>query len=158
MNLRFDQPAMLYLALLAIPLILIGWRAMSAMDPLRRTTAVVLRALLLIAIALVLANPRIDREHDDLTVIGLIDVSGSVRRFADVPEHPELGRLSSVEYVRRWFRSATEARRPDDRPGLAVGWLRRRNGRTSRASTVDRDADLQRRPRRDLATRRHRLP
>lgn len=120
MILRFDQPAMLYLALLALPLIVIGWRSLSAMDRLRRTSAIGLRTLVLMAIALVLANPRIEREHDNLTVIGLIDVSNSVRRFAEVPEHPEEGSLPAVEYVRRWFRQASKSKQPDDRFGLVA--------------------------------------
>ena len=123
--LRFDHPQMLWLAALALPLIVLGWRAMAGMDRVRRVVALGLRSLLIIAIAFMLAAPRMVQEHDDLTVIGLLDISGSVQRFADLPpiagDTPdEPVRRSNIEYLRRWFRQATQLRTPDDRFGLIV--------------------------------------
>ena len=57
---------------------------------------------------------------DDLTVIGVLDLSGSVKQFAQLPPVPDLGRPSTVEYLRRWFRQATQTRAADDRFGLIV--------------------------------------
>ena len=123
--LRFDHPQMLWLAALALPLLVLGWRAMTGMDRVRRIVALGLRSLLIIAIAFMLAAPRMVQEHDDLTVIGLLDISGSVQRFADLPpiagDTPdEPVRRSNIEYLRRWFRQATQLRTPDDRFGLIV--------------------------------------
>ena len=120
MNLRFDQPELLLLGLLGIPLAVLGWRWLSGMDPLRRGVVILLRVGLIVALSVMLAGPRTIQEHDDLTVIGLLDVSGSIARFAQLPEIPELGRRSNLEYMRRWFRVATNTKAPDDRFGLIV--------------------------------------
>lgn len=120
MNLRFDQPEFLLLGLLGIPLAVLGWRWLSGLDPLRRGVVTSLRVGLFVALTVMLAGPRTIQEHDDLTVIGLLDVSGSIARFAQLPEIPELGRRSNLEYLRRWFRAATNTKAPDDRFGLIV--------------------------------------
>ncbi len=123
--LRFDHPHMLWLALLALPLLVLGWRALSSMDRVRRAVSLALRASLITAIAVMLAAPRMVREHNHLTVIGLLDISGSVQRFADLPPISgstidEPARRSNIEYLRRWFRQATRTRAPEDRFGLIV--------------------------------------
>ena len=120
MIVRFDQPELLWLALGCVPMMVLGWRWLSVMDRLRRTTVLGLRAVLLLSVVVMLAGPRSVREHDNLTVIGVLDLSGSVKRFARLPEIPELQRRSSVEYLRRWFREATATRTRDDRFGLVV--------------------------------------
>jgi Ca-activated chloride channel homolog len=124
--LRFDHPQMFWLALLALPLIALGWRAMASMDRVRRLTSLALRTVLLLAIVFMLAGPRMVQEHDDLTVIGVLDISGSMQRFADLPpistNGDEVARRSNIEYMRRWFRNATQmgGRESDDRFGLVV--------------------------------------
>ena len=75
MNLQFDQPELLLLGLLGVPLAVLGWRWLWAMDRLRRTTVLLLRSALLLALAVMLAGPRITREHNHLTVIGVLDNS-----------------------------------------------------------------------------------
>ena len=120
MNVRFDHPELLLLGLLCVPLAVLGWRWLSAMDLLRRGTVVLLRTVVLLALAVMLAGPRTVREHNDLTVIGVLDLSRSVQRFADLPEIPDLKRHSNVEYLRQWFRTATQTKAPDDRFGLIV--------------------------------------
>jgi len=131
-TLRFDQPWFLLLGLLAVPMILLGWRAMRHGDALRRATALTLRTLVLLLLAAMMAGPHLRREHQHLTVIGLLDISGSVRRFADLPDiiEPNGGATSTssqpaltkstVQKLRQWFRIATDTREPDDRFGLVV--------------------------------------
>jgi len=118
--LRFEQPAWLLLLAAAIPLVILGWRVAAGFDLARRVTALLLRLGLLATVAFALAQPRIVREHHQLTVVGLLDVSASVRRFADLPEIPELGRQSNLEYLRQWFRDAVDIKEDDDRFGLIV--------------------------------------
>ncbi len=120
MNLRFDQPAVLLLGLVIVPLVVLSWRWLATMDRLRRTVVVALRAIVILSLIVMLAGPRTVREHDNMTVIGVLDLSGSVKRFAELPDVPELGRPSNVEYVRQWFRQATQTRAADDRFGLIV--------------------------------------
>lgn len=123
--LHLDHPHMLWLAAAALPLVVLGWRALAATDRTRRVAALTLRTMVIVALAFMLAGPRMVREHDDLTVIGLLDISGSVQRFADLPaitiaEGEPATRRSNIDYLRRWFRQATQLRAPDDRFGLIV--------------------------------------
>ncbi len=120
MRIVFDQPALLLLGLLVIPLAALTWRWLSNMDRLRRATVVGLRSAVLLGLAVMLAGPRLLREHDQLTVIGVLDLSRSVQRFAALPEVGDVDRASAVEFLRRWFRIATATRAPDDRFGLVV--------------------------------------
>ena len=120
MNLQFDQPAILLVGLIVVPLVVLSWRWLAAMDRLRRTVVVALRTVVLLTLVVMLAGPRTVREHDNMTVIGVLDLSGSVKRFAQLPDMPDMAHPSSVEYVRQWFRQATQSRAPDDRFGLIV--------------------------------------
>jgi len=119
-NLRFDQPEFLLLAAISVPVALLGWRWLSALDAFRKIVITLMRVLLIAAMAIMLAGPHTVREHDDLTVIGLLDISGSVARFANLPEIPELGKRSNLDYLRHWFRKATQTKTPNDRFGLIV--------------------------------------
>lgn len=121
MSLTFDQPDLLWLAALALPIVVLGWWTLGGLDALRRTVILGLRAFLLVALVVMLAGPHLSREHDQLTVIGLLDVSGSVKRFARLPANPESEeRRAYLQYLRDWFRTATGTRAPDDRFGLVV--------------------------------------
>lgn len=123
-SLRFEHPWLLLLALLAIPIALFGWRAMQSTDSLRRGVSLALRAGLVLVLAATLAGPQWRRQHNHVTVIGLLDISGSVRRFADLPpvspDGLDIARRSNIEYLRQWFRAATRTKAPDDRFGLVV--------------------------------------
>lgn len=120
MKIYFDHPPLLLIALLAIPLIIIGWRAMAGMDGLRKILSLFMRTALLSALAIMLASPHIAREHHRLTVVGLLDISTSMQRFAKFPVADDAGARSSLEYLRQWFRAATDLKLPDDQFGLIV--------------------------------------
>jgi len=119
-NLSFDQPEFLLLAAIGIPVAILGWFWLSGFDSFRKTIVTLMRAILIASIAIMLAGPHTVRQHDDLTVIGLLDISGSVARFADLPDIPELGKRSNLDYLRHWFRKATQTKTPNDRFGLIV--------------------------------------
>jgi uncharacterized membrane protein len=139
---RFEHPELLWLLAIIVPAAILGVRSLRSHDLLRRATILVMRALLLTGVTIVLAGPHFRRSHDQLTVIGVLDISGSVRRFADLPA---LGTLdpaareiivppqgateplglpeniySNLDYLRAWFRAAAGVRGPDDRFGLVV--------------------------------------
>lgn len=52
--LRFDHPQLLYLAALALPLLVIGWRALAGLDRARRVVSLALRTLFILALAFML--------------------------------------------------------------------------------------------------------
>ena len=127
MGIIFDQPIWLLAALLGVVMAIMSWRATVALDPVRRVSIVITRLLLCTAIAVVLAGPSIRREHDGITVIGVVDMSGSMRRFASIPTFDEdtlrdveNGNADYAEAMRQWFEKATESRLPDDRFGMIV--------------------------------------
>ena len=86
MTLRFDHPQLLWLALLAIPIILMGRRSLTLLDPTRRRTAIALRVVVLLFLVAMLAGIQTVRWHTDLTVITVVDQSESIRRLATAPE------------------------------------------------------------------------
>jgi uncharacterized membrane protein len=118
---RFDQPALLWLLLLAVPIVWLGMRSLAALDPFRKWSAIVIRLLLLVLIVGMLAGLQGVQRHDDLTVIAVIDQSESVRRFASPPTDPTQtgnGQKPSVEqWVRDYIRTAAKEKQQDDRFG-----------------------------------------
>ncbi|MGP1311119.1 MAG: vWA domain-containing protein, partial [Phycisphaerales bacterium] len=115
MTLRFDEPAWLLLALLAIPLGLIALRWMAAMARARRWSAVILRAALLTLAAAILAGAAAVRTTDRLAVIAVVDVSDSVRDLAML-DRPG----AYAQTVREWLDRARATREPDDLFGVVV--------------------------------------
>ena len=120
MNLAFDTPMLLLLATLAIPVAALGWWVTTGMDHTRRLTVVGLRSLVLLLLAACLAGPQMLREHDELTVVAVVDVSGSVRRFAEVPSTPGQPTPSYANWVRDWLGDAADGKRERDRLGVVV--------------------------------------
>jgi len=117
---RFDQPAYLWLLLLAVPIVWLGVRSLAALDPFRRWSAIVIRLLLLILIVGMLAGLQGVQRHDDLTVIAVVDHSESVRRFASPPPSTatDNGQPPSVtQWARDYIRAAAKDKRQDDRFG-----------------------------------------
>lgn len=120
MNLVLDRPEMLWVALVALPAALLAWRTTRGHDPARRIVSIGLRTLVIAGLALLLAGPNVERRHDGLTVVGLVDVSGSVQRFAQLPPPPEQPSASYLATIAAWLRDATDTRDDDDRVGLVV--------------------------------------
>ncbi len=126
MPFRFDHPGLLWLLLLAAPVVLLGWWGMSTLDPVRRYTAIALRLIVLFILVMILAGLQLVRTHSDLTVIAVVDTSESARRFAKPPEDVA-GRIAQTtgaddatvrNWAQSWLGAAGDNRKPDDRVGL----------------------------------------
>jgi len=137
MNLRFDQPEYWWLALLIIPIILLGWRSLPGMDRARQSLAIAFRCLLIIILCCVLSTPHIDRQHDHLSVIGVVDISESIRRFGVVPANEPAGQSSALEYIRQWVEQTVDQKGMQDRFGLVVF-----DGEASAAMLPTREQDI----------------
>ncbi len=120
MNLGFDEPVWLWVILAAAPLALLGARWFVSMSRVRRWSAVVLRVLLVALIAGMLAGVSSVRRTDRIAVVGVLDVSGSVRRFADAGRDPEGKPIDPLEAARTFFAGTLKDRGPDDVFGLVV--------------------------------------
>ena len=128
MPFRFDHPAYLALLLLAAPVAWWGWRTLNTLEPLRRGVAVGLRVLVLTLLVLVLAGVQTRREHDDLTVVAVVDQSPSIRIFGaadaftpDPSRAAAAGPTAVQRSVRDYLaRAGEDDRRPDDRFAMVV--------------------------------------
>ncbi len=120
MSLSFEQPMWLLAALAGVPLAWMGLAWFMSMSRVRRWSAVVLRVVLIGLIAGMLAGASGVRTTDSIAVVGVIDISGSVRRFADAGVDGLGRRLDPVEAARAFLVQAARDRGPDDRMGLVV--------------------------------------
>ncbi len=128
MSFRFDQPELLWLLLLAVPVIWLGQTSLSTLDPARRWTAIGLRLLVLLTMAGMLAGFQVVQRHDDLTVIAVIDQSESVRRFAQhmpatgdhIAPSSDAETPTAEQWIRNWLRQSGKGRRSDDLFGLVT--------------------------------------
>lgn len=77
-SLQLTHPWWLTLGLLAVPLALLGWRALASLGKARRLAAVALRCLVVGVLAMLLAQPCITRKARKLTLITVLDRSRSV--------------------------------------------------------------------------------
>ncbi len=107
--LSVDQPVWLWL-LLIIPVLsvlsVVSWRVLGAIQPARRTLAIVVRCLVIIVLALCLADVTYVRTTDKLTVFFLMDRSDSVKDLQQVQE----------EYLKTVGEQIKS--KPDDRVGM----------------------------------------
>ncbi|MBU6412251.1 MAG: VWA domain-containing protein [Planctomycetes bacterium] len=124
-TIRFDQPLWLWVSAAAIPIVLIGWFTFSTLSTSRKVVALILRTLLIVAVAIALAEPTRVQRTDDLAVIALIDTSDSARNYADVSALPT--RLAPV----------LASPSPADLTGVITFDGLPRLMRTPRAGTVD---------------------
>lgn len=105
---QFDRPGMLWLAILAIPALVLGWRGLTGMGPTRRTLVCAARTMVILLLVMTAAEPRWARRSEALSVILLIDRSRSIS--------PQL-EAAAIEYLKT-ASSNDEFKRPIDR--LAV--------------------------------------
>jgi len=120
MPFRIEHPQLLWFMLVAVVVLMVSMRSLKSMDTFRRRVIVMCRAITLLTAVLALSGVSHITERDDLTVIAVVDVSGSVQRFADLPSRPDEPLFDNLRYLKWWLRSAAESRRLDDRFGLVV--------------------------------------
>lgn len=124
---RFDHPELLWLLLLALPIVWLGRRSLGVLDPARRWAAISLRLAVLLIVTLMLAGLQAVQRHTDLTVIAVVDQSESVRRFAQPPDGAQqqtpTGENANVDieqWVQAFLRKAAADQRSDDRFALVT--------------------------------------
>ncbi len=120
MPLVFREPVWLLLILLAIPLAWFGLRWFKSMSRARAISAVVMRSALIALVAMMLAGAATVQRTDRLAVIAVIDVSGSMQRFADFGTDASGRRIPAAEAIRDWLERAVDNRGPDDLFGVVL--------------------------------------
>lgn len=120
MNLHIDHPVWLALAGVGVFSAILGWRMMVGIPKGRRALAVVARALLLIALSLAMSGVYQIEEADELAVIGIVDVSGSVQSFGSFGTD-ELGQRIDIDRAARAFLADSMGeKKDDDRLGIVA--------------------------------------
>ncbi len=120
MNLHIDHPVWLVLAGVGLLSAILGWRMMVGIPKGRRAMAVASRALLLIALALAMSGVYQIEEADELTVIGVVDVSGSVQSFGSFGTD-DLGQRVDIDQAARAFLARSIGEKADeDRLGIVA--------------------------------------
>ncbi len=101
----FEQPAWLWL-LAAIPvLVAVSMRSLAGLDPVRRATALVMRSLVILALALALARIQLVKHNDHVALMFVLDRSRSI---------PDPLRLAAQEVVKNAAKNGDR----DDRVGV----------------------------------------
>ncbi len=144
MNLAIDQPWWLMLSLVGVVSGAIGWRWMKGIPRFRRGVAVSLRVTLFLVLALALGGVYRVEEAEDLAIIAVVDVSGSVQSFGSFGED-ELGLPITIDRAARGFlERASIDRRVNDRLGVvAFDGRRQVVSSVSRSSGLDRAVQIQ---------------
>ncbi len=109
-RIAFDSPWYLGLLVLLPVVWWSGLRTLAGLGRMRRTLALILRSVVLVAMVLALAEMQMVRRSDRLTVIYLLDQSLSI---------PEFRRRAMVEFVNRSIAEQRDQHR-EDRAGVIV--------------------------------------
>lgn len=141
MNWSLDDPRWLGLIVVGIACAVLGWRWLRAVPAMRRAPALLARVLLLTAAALALAGAHADRTSDRVAVVAVVDVSGSVRSYADFGLD-DLGQpLTAQDAAWNLLARMAKGRGPDDPFGLVIF-----DGRAAALATPGVDDPLTRSP------------
>ncbi len=142
MTVRFEQPEWLLALVVALAVTAVGARWMLAMSPFRRWVSVLVRLALMAIIVAMLARGATVRKTDTFAVVGVVDVSGSVRRFAKVESAGGV-QVPATDAAMAFLKEATRGRGPEDLVGLVAF-----DGRAtaialpSHADVLSRDLDV----------------
>jgi hypothetical protein len=118
-----EQPLWLLGLALIVPVVWTGLAWFPAtMSRARAWSAVVLRSVLIALIVLILGGASAVHRSDRLATIALVDVSDSVRQYAEVGVDGAGRPMPPLEGLRAWIERAVNdpARRPDDLFGALV--------------------------------------
>ncbi|MEL6177772.1 MAG: VWA domain-containing protein, partial [Myxococcota bacterium] len=115
----FEQPWLL-LTLLAIPVLLV-WTARSAgLNDRVTQIATGLRCGVILLLALALAGLSLLDEHDELSVMYVVDVSRSIAQTETSAQEAEPGGSSGTRRARAFVEASLKARKDNDRAGVVV--------------------------------------
>ncbi len=84
MSFIIDQPIWLFAILFGLASAILGWRILRGLPPSRRFVVVAARCAMFTSLAMALAGLQQVTTTDRLTVVAVVDVSGSVQGFANL--------------------------------------------------------------------------
>ncbi len=118
-SLQINNPMALWLLVLVLPIVFAARWYLQDTERVRRWVITLMRVGLLILLVALLGDLRWVERSDRLTVIGVVDTSGSVRQLAELPlDAREVVLRDNLDFLADWMQRATANKRPDDRVGL----------------------------------------
>jgi uncharacterized membrane protein len=118
-GLEFVRPWWLVLLAFVPVVVLVARQSLGGLGPTRKWTAIAVRSLIVAALALALAEPRIRRPSDNVTVLFVIDRSLSVPQDVDLTAPPSEQVDRRWERVRQFVDQAVRLRGPEHRNDMA---------------------------------------
>ena len=118
MNIVIDQPLWLGAILIGLASAAAGWVILRAIPAGRRSVAVGARLVLFALLALALAGTQIVRTTDRLTVIGVVDMSESVRAYADLGTDDAGIAITPIDAAEAMLTGEDPERQGEDRVGM----------------------------------------
>lgn len=124
LRLEAVRPWWLVLLLLVPVIVALSYRSLAGLGPVRRWAAIALRSALVVLLTLALAEVRLKRPDESLTVLFLVDRSLSVPEQPEPdPEYPSRRIDRRWERVKRFINESVEKRGPrsrHDKAGVIV--------------------------------------
>ncbi|MFO0831728.1 MAG: VWA domain-containing protein [Phycisphaerales bacterium] len=120
MEFILEQPLWLWICLAVVPTAAVALRWFAAMSPLRRWAAILSRAGLVAVLALLLAGLSSLRRTNELAVIAVVDVSGSVQRFYSQGAGEATAPADALTAVRTFVSAAAAKRGGEDYLGVVA--------------------------------------
>ncbi|NQU75836.1 MAG: VWA domain-containing protein [Planctomycetes bacterium] len=119
---HFTRPWWLLATVVVLPLVWMAWRNLASLGRVRQIAAIVCRAAVVALLAALLSEPVLNRTHEQLSVIAIIDQSQSVP-------------LALQESAKGYLAETLSHKKPADR--LGVIYTAESAGIASMASTAD---------------------
>lgn len=120
MSIRLEQPEYLWIAAVAAPMALLALAWFASMSRARVWSAILLRAALVVLLALILAGVSRVRTTRKLAVVAVVDVSESVRRWGTVGAVEAATKANILDRVKSFLASSTSERGVEDLLGIVV--------------------------------------
>jgi len=136
MTLLLDHPWWLASVLVGLASAALGWSLLRALPGGRRAVAVGSRLALFALLSLALSGAQLVRESDRLVVVGVVDVSGSVRAYADLGVDEGGIPITPVDAAVRMLSREDADRGDEDRVGLVAFDTTARIGAAPRAASL----------------------
>jgi len=114
MSLHLLDPIWFALMAVAVPLVVLGVSSFRAMSWGRRYISNMLRVAVCLLVCVALSGANVVREVDRLSVVAVVDLSGSVLRFFDPGVDKDARALTLWDRVRGVLDRGSNERRPDD--------------------------------------------
>ncbi len=123
-GMEFTQPWWLLLLGLLPVIVLLSYRSLAGLGPIRRWLAIGLRCLLILLLVLALAEARVRHQNENITVLFVVDRSLSIPEEYDADAKPDATRIDRrLERIEKFINDTVQIHGPElkaDQAGLIL--------------------------------------